>query len=104
MVDDGRQLTRSGGGSLRRDVGEESARNAVGELAFAPWTLITAGRFEEGLAIFDDAGTWWSLSSRVTRSIADTKPVLRSVFGVIKPVFTYDRPNGPTRGADCQAQ
>ena len=88
-------------------MGEESARNAVVELAFAPWTLITAGRFEEGLAIFDDAGTWWSLSSRVTRSIADTKPVLRSVFGVIKPVFTYvdaivegGRPDGRV---PCQA-
>ena len=30
---------------------ENNARDAMVELAFAPWKLITAGRLEEGLAI-----------------------------------------------------
>jgi hypothetical protein len=38
-------------GPSRRDVVENNARDAMVELAFAPWKLITAGRLEEGLAI-----------------------------------------------------
>lgn len=68
---------------------QEDARDAVVELAFAPWALISNGRLEEGLAVFDDAGTWWSVSSRQTTPIVDIKPVLRSVFGLIKPVFRW---------------
>ncbi len=67
---------------------QDNVRDAVVALAFAPWKLITAGRLEAGLAMLDDAGTWWSNSSRETTSIAEIKPVLSAVFGLIKPSFT----------------
>ena len=67
----------------------DTARAEVVRLAFTPWELMSAGRFDDSLALFDDSGTWWSIGTRSTVSMAEIKPTLRSIFGLIKPTFDY---------------
>ncbi|BBX16989.1 hypothetical protein CRI77_19880 [Mycolicibacterium duvalii] len=64
-------------------------RDEVIELAYRPWQLIGAGRLEDGLALLDDSGTWWAISSRTTTPMAEIKPTLRGVFGLIGPSFEF---------------
>lgn len=65
------------------------SRDKVVELAYRPWELIGAGRLEDGLAFLDDLGTWWAISTRTTTPMAEIKPTLRGVFGLVAPSFEF---------------
>jgi ketosteroid isomerase-like protein len=62
-------------------------RDAAVELAWRPWHLISQGRVAEGLAVLDDAGTWWEMASRAERPMAEIKAALAEILGVVPMTF-----------------
>lgn len=64
-----------------------TSREATVELAFRPWQLIGEGRVAEGLAIFDDAGTWWEMAGRTDRPMVHIKAVLAEILAIVPMTF-----------------
>lgn len=62
-------------------------RDACVELAWRPWRLIGEGRVDEGLAVFDDAGTWWEMASRTEQPMTLIKAVLAEILSVVPMTF-----------------
>src|SRR5690348_16059510 len=62
-------------------------REAAVELAFRPWRLIGEGRVADGLALLDDAGTWWEMASRSERPMAQMKAVLAEILAAVPMTF-----------------
>lgn len=62
-------------------------RRATVEVAWRPWHLISEGRVAEGLAVFDDAGTWWEMASRSEQPMAYIKAVLAEILAVVPMTF-----------------
>jgi ketosteroid isomerase-like protein len=62
-------------------------RDAAVELAWRPWHLISQGRVADGLAVLDDAGTWWEMASRAEQPMMHIKAVLAEVLDVVPMTF-----------------
>jgi ketosteroid isomerase-like protein len=64
-----------------------SSRDAAVELAFRPWRLVGGGRVADGLAVLDDAGTWWEMSSRSEQPMTHIKAVLAEILAIVPMTF-----------------
>lgn len=62
-------------------------REAAVDVAWRPWRLISQGRVADGLAVLDDAGTWWEMSSRSEQSMTHIKAVLAEILAIVPMTF-----------------
>jgi ketosteroid isomerase-like protein len=62
-------------------------RQSSVELAWRPWRLIGEGRVADGLAVLDDAGTWWEMSSRSEQPMTHIKAVLAEILAIVPMTF-----------------
>jgi uncharacterized protein len=65
----------------------EGGRHAAVDLAWRPWHLISKGRVADGLAVLDDAGTWWEMASRAEQPMTQIKAVLAEILTVVPMTF-----------------
>jgi ketosteroid isomerase-like protein len=62
-------------------------RDSVVDLAWRPWRLIGEGRVADGLAVLDDAGTWWEMASRSEQPMTRIKAVLAEILTFVPMTF-----------------
>jgi ketosteroid isomerase-like protein len=59
------------------------------QLAWGLWEHLGADRLDEGLALLDDGGTWWEMSTRSRHPMAQMKLVLRETFQIVPMSFEH---------------